>query len=155
MISSSIPTNINISFEIDSNVGFIEADDIQIQQVLMNLCTNAIQAMKKQGEKLTVRLTNIDVDESNAALYPCLPSGQFANLSVSDEGQGIPREAIERIFDPYFTTKPEGSGLGLAIVQNIVSSNKGFMTVESQTGEGATFHVYLPIAQSNNGIGQV
>jgi PAS domain S-box-containing protein len=145
----SLPAAVEIRREIDASLGTIEADPIQIQQVLMNLCANAYHAMSESGGVLTVRLTRVEVDEELAARHPNLMPGPYARLTVSDTGQGMDRKTIERIFEPFFTTKrvQEGTGLGLAVVHGIVKNHRGEITVESASGRGTTFRVYLPCSQ--------
>jgi PAS domain S-box-containing protein len=146
LLRASLPSSIEIRQEIEKDIGKIEADPTQIHQVLMNLCTNAGHAMRKNGGLLKVSLSNIDMDASAAAQYPNVLPGPFIRLSVSDTGHGMSPEVLERIFDPYFTTKDvdEGTGLGLAVVHGIVESYRGAITVYSEPGNGTNFHVYFP-----------
>ncbi len=120
------------------------ADPDQIHQVVMNLCTNAAQAMPGGGV-LSVELTGVDISRQDAG-QPGLRPGRHLRLSVSDTGTGMTREVQERIFEPFFTTKPagEGTGLGLAVVHSIVSAHGGTINVYSEHNRGTTFHVYLP-----------
>jgi CheY-like chemotaxis protein len=124
----------------------VEADPIQIHQVMMNLCSNAHHAMRETGGKLEVSLMTTDIDGSKAAQLGGIKPGPYLELRIQDSGHGIPREYIDRIFDPYFTSKEkgEGTGLGLAVVHGIVSSHGGAITVESKIGDGTTFHVLFP-----------
>lgn len=117
----------------------------------MNLCTNAAHAMHEKDGVLEISLCNTDLDQNAAAWHPELKPGPYLKLSVSDTGHGIHPEAQDRIFEPYFTTKEkgEGTGLGLAVIQGIIKSHNGALTVESEVGQGSTFHVYLPIIQRN------
>ena len=146
MLQASLPTTISIQHHIEKDTGVIEADPTQIHQVLMNLCTNAAHAINEKDGVLEIHLGNIDLDQKAAADIPGLKTGSYLKLSVKDSGEGIHPEVQQHIFNPYFTTKEkgEGTGLGLAVVQGIVKSNKGAVTVESEVGKGATFHVYLP-----------
>jgi nitrogen-specific signal transduction histidine kinase/CheY-like chemotaxis protein len=146
LLRASLPSSIEIREEIENDIGKIEADPTQIHQVLMNLCTNAAHAMRKNGGLLKVSLSNVDMDASTAAQYPNILPGPFIRLSVSDTGHGMSPEVLARIFDPYFTTKEvdEGTGLGLAVVHGIVESYRGAITVYSEPGSGTTFHVYFP-----------
>ena len=122
-------------------------DPGQIHQIIMNLCTNAAQAMQEMGGILEVNLEEVAVDFNQFEEQRNLISGSYMRLTVSDTGQGIAPEIFERIFDPYFTTKEmgEGTGLGLAVVHGIVKSHGGEITVDSQLEKGTTFQVYLPI----------
>jgi PAS domain S-box-containing protein len=146
MLRASLPRTILIQQKIEKDTGIIEADPTQIHQVLMNLCTNAAHAMHEKDGVLKISLSNVQLDHLGAEAVPDLKPGSYLKLSVSDTGHGIPPEALEKIFDPYFTTKKkgEGTGLGLAVVQGIVKSHNGAVTVASEVGKGATFDVYLP-----------
>jgi PAS domain S-box-containing protein len=146
MLRASLPTTIAIEQKIEKNIGIIEADPTQIHQVLMNLCTNAAHAINEKDGILEISLNNIELDQNAAARHPELKPGSYLKLSVRDTGDGIHPDAHEKIFNPYFTTKEkgEGTGLGLAVVQGIIKSHNGAVTVESEVGQGSTFHVYLP-----------
>lgn len=112
----------------------------------MNLCTNAAHAMKENGGVLEVSLVNVEMDIDTTAQHPDIHPGPYLRLTVSDTGIGIAPDLVERIFDPYFTTKKvgEGTGLGLAVVHGIVKSHGGIIKVYSELGKGSTFHVYFP-----------
>ena len=146
LLQATLPTTIDIRKNIESQSGTVMADPTQIQQVLMNLCTNAAHAMRENRGVLGVSLADVDIDADHAAPYPDLHPGPYVKLTVSDTGHGIEPELLERIFDPYFTTKrpDEGSGMGLAVVHGIVKSHGGMITVESKVGEGTTFHIFFP-----------
>ncbi|MEJ2220802.1 MAG: PAS domain S-box protein [Desulfobacterales bacterium] len=146
MLRASLPSTISIQQHIEKDTGVIEADPTQIHQVLMNLCTNAAHAINEKDGVLKIHLGNIELDQKAATDIPGLKTGSYLKLSVSDSGEGIRPEARQKIFNPYFTTKEKGkgTGLGLAVVQGIVKSNNGAVTVESEVGKGAAFHVYLP-----------
>ncbi len=137
-------TEIRESIEADSDI--IEADPVQIHQVLMNLCTNAYQAMGEEGGVLKVHLADIDLDYEGVADYPDMDQGSYLILSISDTGHGIKGDAMERIFDPSYTAKGLGKekGLGLAVVCCIVRSHGGAITVQSEPEKGTTFTVFLP-----------
>ncbi len=122
----------------------VEADEGQIGQVIYNLVTNADQAMPEGG---TVVLAAENVAHSGAGRLP-LKAGDYVRITVSDQGVGIPEEYREKIFDPYFTTKQKGSGLGLATCYSIIQRHEGLLIVESQSGKGTTFSVYLPASAS-------
>ena len=151
MLRASLPATIKIQQKIEKNTGVIEADPTQFHQVLMNLSTNAAHAMHEKDGVLEISLSNIDWDQNAAGRPPELKPGPYLKLSVSDTGDGIHPEAQDQIFEPYFTTKEkgEGTGLGLAVVQGIIKSHNGAVTIESQVGQGSTFHVYLPIIERN------
>lgn len=128
--------------EIPPSLDAIEADEGQINQAFNNVIINAQQAMPKGG-RLTVQAENVTLDAENAAR---LPAGRYVKIAFSDEGSGIRHEDLQRIFDPYFTTKSGGTGLGLASVHSIVSKHNGRIEVSSSVGKGTTFTFYLPSA---------
>jgi PAS domain S-box-containing protein len=146
LLRASLPSTIEIRQKIDSETGVIEANLTQIHQVVMNLCTNAAHAMKENGGVLEVSLVNVEMDIDTTAQHPDIHPGPNLRLTVSDTGIGIAPDLVERIFDPYFTTKKvgEGTGLGLAVVHGIVKSHGGIIKVYSEQGKGSTFHVYFP-----------
>ncbi len=117
-----------------------EVDQGQISQVINNVILNACQAMP-EGGTIRVRAANVTLAGQEV---PTLAAGRYLRLAIADEGVGIPPEKIEKIFDPYYTTKRQGSGLGLASSYSIVKNHGGAITVESQLGAGSTFHIYLP-----------
>ena len=126
--------------------GWFEGDAVMIQQVLMNLCVNARDAIQGPG-RLTVAVDQVTLDEDGArALGPNARPGMFARLQVSDSGTGMDTGTLRHIFDPFYTTKTDGkgTGLGLATVDGIVAQHRGFVVVESQPGQGSTFSVFLP-----------
>jgi PAS domain S-box-containing protein len=146
LLRATLPATIEIKQEISKDAGVVEADPSQLHQVLMNLCTNAAQAMGQRTGALTVTLKNVDLDAAHAARYLKLKSGSYVRLSVEDTGCGIPARDLERIFDPYFSTKEqgEGTGLGLSVVKGIVERHSGAIEVESELGRGTAIYVYLP-----------
>ena len=146
LLRSSIPTTIEIHQNISSESDTVHADPTQINQVLINLCTNAAHAMGEKGGVLEVGLKNIELDECSAIHYHDLSSGKYVRLTVSDTGHGIEPKIMERIFEPYFTTKKvgEGSGMGLSVVHGIVKTHGGDIFVDSELGKGTTFQVFLP-----------
>jgi PAS domain S-box-containing protein len=149
MLRASLPTTIEIRRKIETTDGIVNANPTQIHQVLMNLCTNAGHAMRDRGGVLEVSLGRIKVDKKQHFAHPDVEPGDFLKLRVSDTGHGMTADTIERIFDPYFTTKEagEGTGLGLAVVQGIVRSHGGVVTVKSAPEKGSVFEVYLPEIQ--------
>ncbi len=145
LLRASLPSTIDIRQEIDQG-GLVQADPTQIHQVLMNLCTNAAQAMADKGGVLTVCWKPVKIDGAMASKQADLHPGPYMRLSVEDTGHGMSAEVVGRIFDPYFTTKElgKGTGLGLAVVHGIVKSHGGAITVLSEVGKGSTFEVDLP-----------
>jgi len=148
LIRASLPSTIEIQSEINSD-SLVMGAQTQLHQVILNLCTNAGHAMKKDGGTLYVSLTNERLDPDFTMNVPDLSTGDYVKIGVKDTGHGIPPELTERLFEPFFTTKGqgEGTGMGLAVVHGIVKSMKGDIVVESALGEGSCFSVYLPVAQ--------
>jgi len=148
LLRPSIPATIEIRQSIDEDCGHVLAASTQIHQVVMDLATNAYQAMQKNGGllELTLMEEEIDSDDSDPDLHP----GTYLKLTVSDTGHGMDDVVMEKIFDPYFSTKGHGKGTGmsLAVVLGIVKSHGGDITVYSKPGEGTTFHVYLPLIET-------
>jgi signal transduction histidine kinase len=148
LLQSSLPTSIELRQNIAKNVSTILADPTQINQILINLCTNADHSMP-DGGVIVVTLKNVDFNEDTATKYPELIPGRYVNIIVSDTGHGISQEDIVHIFDPYFTTKEvgKGTGMGLALVHGIVKGHNGIITVESELGRGTTFSIFLPVVE--------
>jgi len=143
-----IGDEVEFVLEAAPDLGRVVADPGQIEQVLVNLAVNARDAMP-EGGRLTVATRNVDIDADVARRYPPMTPGRYVSLRVSDSGEGIPPDIIPHIFEPFFTTKPQGkgTGLGLATVYGIVKQSEGFIFAENAPGGGATFVVYLPLAQ--------
>ena len=154
LLRGSIPSTITIVDNIDRNCGSAEADPTQIHQVIMNLCTNAYHAMEEKGGTLTVSLAEMTLTASDIAEYasPECSAGLYLALEVSDTGCGMTEDVLERMFDPYFSTKEEGkgTGLGLAMVYGIVKSYKGVIRVKSEINRGTAFTVLLPVVCMEN-----
>jgi signal transduction histidine kinase/CheY-like chemotaxis protein len=146
LLRASLPAAVRIERDIDEDTGPILAHPAQLQQVVMNLCTNAFQAMGERGGTLRVRLRSTAVAPGAAGVPPELRAGRHVVLTVADTGVGMSDETRARIFEPYFTTKPlgEGTGLGLSVVHGVVAALEGAITVESAPGAGAAFRVWLP-----------
>jgi two-component system cell cycle sensor histidine kinase/response regulator CckA len=149
LLRASIPATIDIRQDIDSQCGTIIADPTELHQVTMNLCTNAAQEMEKTDGVLYVSLERLDLSEDDLQNEPTLKPGPHVKLSVKDTGLAIDSDHIDRIFDPYYTTKDVGmgSGLGLAVVHGIVKRHNGMITVETNPTQGTTFNVFFPIAE--------
>jgi len=148
-LRASIPSTVEIRQKIALGLGKVSADPTQVHQVLMNLCTNAAHAMRDGKGVLSISLSSTQVDTAFAEKHPPLVPGPYITLVVSDTGRGIPPDLLDRIFEPYFTTKPtgEGTGLGLSVLYGIVRSHGGIVTVVSEPGQGASFTVYLPVVE--------
>lgn len=146
LLRASIPSTIEFRQEIDPECGPVFADPTQIHQIVMNLCTNAYHAMRETGGVLAVSLTSVYLGTGELQNKISLQPGNYVRLEVSDTGQGMEKNVLSRIFEPYFTTKVkgEGTGLGLSLVHGIVKNMGGEMTVYSEVGVGTTFHLYLP-----------
>ena len=146
-LRSTIPTSININFDNRTDRDIILADPTQLNQIITNLCTNAVYAMRKKGNLLEIVLDNENISLNKVKSVSTLNPGNYVRISVKDNGTGISPDILDRIFEPYYTTKKsgEGTGLGLAIVHSIVLNYGGDITVESQVGHGTSFHVYLPL----------
>jgi CheY-like chemotaxis protein len=142
----TFPKNLDIQTSLASELWMITGDPTQLHQVLLNLCVNARDAMSDKGGSLRVGCENVEVDEHLAATNPGAQLGPHVCLSVTDTGCGMTPEVMEKIFDPFFTTKEQGkgTGLGMATVIGIVKGHKGFITIQSQVGNGTTFKVFLP-----------
>jgi len=147
LLRSSLPTTIDIQEDIDKDPGVIVIDPTQLHQILMNLCTNAYHAMEQKGGTLSISLKRREFSTEDLAGHPYIQPGSFVELSIGDNGLGIPPEIREKIFDPYFTTKEtgKGTGMGLAIVHGIVKSYGGDITCRSKLGEGTVFNIFLPV----------
>ncbi len=150
LLRSSIPKDIEILQNIQSDCPPVFGDPTKLHQIIMNLCTNAFHAVQKKGGKFEVSLEAIEVKPGNRTEFQELELGNYVRLSVSDTGHGMDAKTRAQIFDPYFTTKAEGkgTGLGLSVTYGIVQKLKGEIKVYSESGEGTTFQVYLPQAAS-------
>jgi PAS domain S-box-containing protein len=146
-LRSTIPTTINIHRDIPATKETILADPTQINQIIMNLCINASQAMEQTGGDLTIAVEKVVLDDNSARDFPGLKSGNHVKIMISDTGPGIDPEIIDQIFDPYFTTKEigKGSGMGLAVVHGIVKSHGGAIAVGSNQGKGTEFIILFPL----------
>ncbi len=133
-------SNIRCEYVFDDELMAVEVDRGQINQVVTNLLINAMQAMP-EGGKIIIKATNTTIKPQDNM---SLPAGRYVKISITDQGIGIPRQYLSKIFDPYFTTKQKGSGLGLAICHSIIHGHGGMITVDSEIGKGTSFHVYLP-----------
>jgi PAS domain S-box-containing protein len=154
-LHSSIPSNITIKEKILTH-SMTMADPTQIHQILMNLSTNASQAMKQSGGILSISLKDIKISESKSTIDSDIETGNYIQLEIKDTGKGMEPELLTRIFEPYFTTKnkEDGTGLGLPVVLGIIKQYNGYVKAYSELGKGSTFHVYFPILKNNIEINQ-
>jgi PAS domain S-box-containing protein len=145
LLRASLPATIEVRREIQSDA-LIMGDATQIHQIVMNLCTNSAHAMRERGGVLEIGLTNVELDSDFVSGHPDLLTGPYLNLTVSDTGQGMSPETLQRVFDPFFTTKDkeEGTGMGLSVVHGIVKSHGGAIYTYSEPGKGSSFRVFLP-----------
>jgi len=148
---STIPSDIEMHQDIQQDCGLVMAEATQLHQIAMNLITNAYHAVEKTFGEISIQLKEIILDNDDLKDSP-LQSGQYVMLSVSDNGVGIPKEIMNNIFEPYFTTKEKGkgTGLGLAVVYGILTEHKGDIKVYSEMGKGTTFNIYLPLIKKSN-----
>jgi PAS domain S-box-containing protein len=146
LLRASTPATVGIQQNIDNNCGLVLADPTQIHQVIINLCTNAVDAVRGSGGKIEVGLNKVEINGNTVFDNVSSPWGEYVQLTVSDNGKGMDEETIARIFDPFFTTKEagEGTGLGLSVVHGIVKNHNGEITVWSELGKGSRFNIYLP-----------
>ncbi len=146
LLRASIPSTIEITLTNTATSDTILAAPIEIQQILMNLATNASLAMQDKGGTLEVSLTDIDFTPESPVLGPDVIPGEYLQLLVKDTGIGMTPDVMKRVFEPFFTTREvgKGTGMGLAVVYGIVKDLQGTITVESTPGVGSTFRVFLP-----------
>ncbi len=145
LVRASTPATIEIVSHVHS--GLVRADSTQVQQIVLNLCTNAIHAMRHRPGRVQLTVEPVNVCRNLAAEIPHLTPGRCMRLAVTDQGEGMDQSTLDRVFDPFFTTKPqgEGTGLGLSIVQGIVTSHNAAMRVSSAPGVGTCFEIYFPL----------
>jgi signal transduction histidine kinase/ActR/RegA family two-component response regulator len=152
MLRRTLGENIAIVFQPASECLFVQADVSMLTQVLLNLAINARDAMPSGG-RLSLSLAKLELDASAARSFPGAFAGTWAELSVSDSGTGIPPSVLPRIFEPFYTTKPQGrgSGLGLAMVHGTIKQHGGGLTVRTAPGQGTTFNILLPLTSPDAG----
>jgi two-component system cell cycle sensor histidine kinase/response regulator CckA len=140
-----LPANIEIQFEADDVGGVVEADAAEVRQILMNLVTNARDAMPKGGT-LHVEVRRARLGAADRPLHAWVEPGSYVSVAVSDTGTGMTAATLARVFEPFFTTKPlgVGTGLGMSMVYGLVKQHKGFVHLYSETGQGTTAKVYFP-----------
>jgi len=146
-LRASIPSSVEFNLQIDNECRPVMADPTQIHQLILNLCSNAYQAMPKQQGILGIRLAEKEISPSDPLSSSGIPADRYAQLSISDNGQGMDPATLQHIFEPFFTTKEKGTstGMGLAVVHGIIKDHKGFVDVHSKQGQGTIFDVYLPL----------
>ncbi len=153
LLRGTIPTTVRMNLNIRAKADTVLADPSQVQQVLINLATNASHAMRKRGGQLAFGLNKVAVTQKHQIPGAELSPGTYVELTVSDTGTGMPEEVCRRIFEPFFTTKGpgEGTGMGLAVVYGIVKNHDGEIVVESEPGRGSVFRVFLPLSEAAAG----
>lgn len=147
LLRSLIPATIDIRMFLPDTEIMILAAPIQFNQILMNLCTNAVQAMEKTGGFIEIKVETKFLEQGAVILYPGLKAGYYAKITVSDNGPGIDPEIRDQIFDPYFTTREfgKGSGMGLAVVHGIVTNHNGAISISGEPLKGACFTILFPM----------
>ncbi|MFC1883365.1 ATP-binding protein [Thermodesulfobacteriota bacterium] len=153
MLEQTIPKMIEIELALEEEINVVNADAVQIEQILMNLGINARDAMP-DGGRLRFELENVNLDSKYCKTHLGPTPGEYVQLSISDTGHGMGKETLDHMFEPFFTTKEpsKGTGLGLSTVYGIVKSHGGYITCESATGEGTTFRILFPVLKENNQI---
>jgi PAS domain S-box-containing protein len=147
LLERTIPKMIAIELSLESWLPVINADPVQVEQILLNLAVNARDAMPQEGGKLTIETRKVMLDEEYCRTHLESKPGQYVMISVSDTGHGMSQETVQHIFEPFFTTKGEGkgTGLGLAMVYGIMKHHEGFINCYSEPGHGTTFRIYFPV----------
>jgi PAS domain S-box-containing protein len=147
MMNCLMSAEVQINIHASKNLGLVQADQSQLEQVIMNLATNARQAMP-DGGTLTITIDEIECGKD----FPDVPPGKYVRLSVADTGIGMTEEIQSRVFEPFFTTKKMGTGLGLSTVYGIIKQSGGYVTVQSVPQQGSTFNVFLPVVTSGKSV---
>lgn len=148
LLRATLPSTVELVGKYNFS-GVIQADSTQMQQVVMNLCTNGHHAMGDKGGTITVTVDEVRFEDNDKRPIPHMENGRYVELVITDTGKGMERETILRMFDPYFTTKgsDSGTGLGLAVVHGIVKTHGGYISVASEVGMGTSIHIFLPAAE--------
>ena len=150
VVTQTFPGSITFTSKVDDNLLDILGNETEIYQILLNLCVNAKEATNSKGN-ITLAASNFTVDKNNLLDFPLLNEGNYVHFSVSDDGVGIKDEDLQKIFDPYFSTKSKdtGSGLGLYVTYGIIKAHNGVIDVASKVNKGTTFNVYIPSFEPN------
>ncbi|MDD2467630.1 MAG: PAS domain S-box protein [Desulfobulbus sp.] len=153
LLRSTLPKSIEIRQQLDVEDDRIIGDSTQIHQVVTNLGTNAYHAMRETGGILSVSLRKVTLVEPKETMSMKIPPGEYLKLQVKDTGSGMPPSVLQRIFEPYFTTKKvnEGTGLGMAVTLGIIKGHKGMIEIETASGQGTSFDIFLPLTQIDTG----
>jgi signal transduction histidine kinase/DNA-binding response OmpR family regulator len=153
LVRSTMAKNVQVDCRLETEL-FVAANENQIHQVLLNLCTNAAHAMRPRGGTITVELATCEFATDAAGRPSGLRAGRYVRLDVRDTGSGMDATVLDHLFEPFFTTKAagEGTGLGLAVVHGIVQSHEGAITVESRIGQGTTFSLFFPVATNGEAL---
>lgn len=151
VLQKTLPQNIHIEYNIDPDLALISADPTQIHQVLMNLAVNAKDAMP-DGGTLKIQAENITIDENYAQINPLAKPGEYILITVEDSGNGMPADVLNRIWDPFYTTKEvgKGTGLGLSTALSIVKGHEGFINAYSEINKGTQFAIYIPASENKS-----
>jgi len=153
MVRALIPANIEIQIGVQRPLGPIVCDSNEVQQLVVNLCSNAYKALQQRDGSIQVDASNFDVTPEFVEKQPRLKAGCYVRLTVADNGEGMDSATIERMFDPFFSTRDvgKGTGLGLSVVHGIVTKHEGEIVVASEVGKGTTIDVYFPQAKACQG----
>ncbi len=145
LIKRTLPKAIGIELRLASDLKTIKADSVQLEQIMLNIGVNARDAMPEGGQ-FVIATENTSLDEHYARTHPGASPGRYVKLTISDTGQGMDKETLDRVFEPFYTTKQKGkgTGLGLSMVYGIVKNHKGYITCESEYGKGTVFTIFLP-----------
>ena len=156
LLRVSLPSTLEIEEDLDDGVGRVFGDAAQISTVLMNLATNAADAMEGKPGRLTFSLSRTEIDGDSPGGVRDLAPGSYAHIRVADSGKGMDKATLKRVFDPFFTTKAvgQGTGLGLAVVHGVVNEHGGAVSVSSEIGKGTTFDLYFPVSEAGKFAGK-
>jgi CheY-like chemotaxis protein len=156
LLRSTLPSLVELKLQLTDTPLQVGADATNIQQILMNLCTNAWHATRGSAGRITIGLDRVELTAEAASALGDIPAGEYAHLTVADNGSGMTEATRARVFEPFFTTKRvgEGTGLGLSVVHGIVIAHQGAIAVDSAPGQGSTFHLYFPLSSLPGGAVQ-